>query len=418
MHKKHNIIDLLLARGFIYQCTNLRVLHHLCQKQISAYIGFDCTAPSLHIGSLVQIMALRLLQRCGHIPIIIIGRGTTKVGDPSGKDKMRKMLTESTITQNFTRIKSTLKKLLLWTVPNKPIILDNNTWLKNLNYLNFLRNFGQYFAIKKMISYDCVRTRLKRTQSLSFLEFNYMLLQAFDFYQLSRHYKCILQIGGSDQWSNIINGVDFIKKTSDQIVYGLTTPLLTTKNGDKMGKTVDGAIWLSKDLLSNYKYWQFWRNVNDINVMKYLYLFTELPEKNIQKYTACTGQKLNDTKKMLANEITKICHGHAPALQAYMTSIAIFNTQTTYICIAYFRINADDFKKKITLFQLITDSKLAKTNSISKKVINNKTIKINDKIIDNPFLIITTSLFCDQIMKVSIGKKKYILFKLTKNKNL
>ncbi len=295
-------------RGFFYQCTDESQLSELLnKKKIKAYIGFDCTAESLHVGSLLQIMCLKLLQDHGHQPIVLLGGGTTRIGDPSGKDKTRKILSEKEIERNSKNIEKILKNFLdTKNKKTKPIFVNNFTWLKSLNYISFLRDIGKHFTINKMLTFDSVKTRLDREQSLSYMEFNYMILQAYDFLELNRNEGCILQIGGSDQWGNIVNGVDLIKRYSDNQTYGLTTPLITLASGAKMGKTSDGAVWLDKKLLSPYDYWQFWRNTDDRDVIKFLKFFTDIKVKEIKNLE---NKNINDLKNILANKATELLHG-------------------------------------------------------------------------------------------------------------
>ena len=302
-------------RGFFYQCTNESELSELLEnKKITAYIGFDCTAESLHVGSLLQIMCLRLLQKHGHRPIVLLGGGTTRIGDPSGKDKTRKILSEKQIIKNSKNIKSILVKFLdNKDKMTKPIFVDNYKWLKNLNYISFLRSIGRHFTINKMLTFESVKTRLEREQSLSYMEFNYMILQAYDFLELNKNKNCVLQIGGSDQWGNIINGVDLIKRHSNKEVFGLTTPLITLASGAKMGKTTEGAIWLDKNLLSAYDYWQFWRNTDDRDVKKFIKFFTDIMIEEIEDLNA---KNINQLKILLANKTTEMLHGKKEALKA------------------------------------------------------------------------------------------------------
>ena len=300
-------------RNFFYQCTNENELSKLLDKEkIRAYIGFDCTAESLHVGSLLQIMCLRLLQNYGHQPIVLLGGGTTRIGDPSGKDKTRKILSEKEITKNQKNIEKILRKYL--NTNNKktqPIFVNNYSWLKNLNYISFLRNIGKHFTINKMLTFDSVKLRLEREQSLSYMEFNYMILQAYDFFELNKNKKCILQIGGSDQWGNIVSGVDLIKRSCNKQTFGLTTPLITLASGAKMGKTEKGAIWLDKKFLSSYEYWQFWRNTDDRDVLRFLKYFTNIKIEEIEKIK---DKNINELKVILANNATTMLHGKQEAL--------------------------------------------------------------------------------------------------------
>ena len=302
-------------RGFFYQCTNENDLSKLLDKQnIKGYIGFDCTAESLHVGSLLQIMCLRLLQKHGHRPIVLLGGGTTRIGDPSGKDKTRTILSERNIEKNIKNIEKIFKNYLDTKNPKtKPIFVNNYSWLKNLNYINFLREIGKHFTINKMLSFDSVKTRLEREQSLSYMEFNYMILQAYDFLELNKKKDCLLQIGGSDQWGNIVNGVELIKRYSNKQVYGLTTPLITLASGAKMGKTETGAIWLDKKFLSAYDYWQFWRNVDDRDIVKFLKIFTDL---EIEEINDLQNKNINELKILLANEATTMLHGKKSAIDS------------------------------------------------------------------------------------------------------
>ena len=302
-------------RGYFYQCTDEKALSKkLNEESIKGYIGFDCTAQSLHVGSLLQIMCLRLMQKHGHKPIVLLGGGTTRIGDPSGKDKTRKILEENEIEKNIKSIENILKKFLE-TKDEKvaPIFVNNYTWLKNLNYISFLRDIGKHFTINKMLSFDSVKLRLEREQSLSYMEFNYMILQAYDFLELNKKENCLLQIGGSDQWGNIVNGVELIKRYSSNEVYGLTTELITLASGAKMGKTESGAIWLDKKLFSVFDYWQFWRNIDDKDVLKFLKMFTDLSLNEIKKIS---NQNINEQKIILANEATSILHGANEAAEA------------------------------------------------------------------------------------------------------
>ena len=300
-------------RGFFYQCTNEEELSSLMDKEkIKAYIGFDCTAESLHVGSLLQIMCLRLLQKNGHKPIVLLDGGTTRIGDPSGKDKTRKILSEEEIEKNIKNIKNILKKFLDNDNPEtKPIFVNNYTWLKDLNYISFLRDIGKHFTINRMLTFDSVKLRLDREQSLSYMEFNYMILQAYDFLELNKKENCTLQIGGSDQWGNIVNGVELIKRYSNKQSYGLTTPLITLATGAKMGKSENGAIWLDEKFLSAYDYWQFWRNTDDRDVIKFLKNFTDLEIEDIKKIE---NDNINDLKILLANETTSMLHGKDAAI--------------------------------------------------------------------------------------------------------
>ena len=334
------------GRGFFYQCTNENELSNLLdKKKIKAYIGFDCTAESLHVGSLLQIMCLRLLQKHGHQPIVLLGGGTTRIGDPSGKDKTRKILTEDEIEKNSKNIENILKNYLdSKNKDTKPIFVNNFSWLKNLNYISFLRDIGKHFTINKMLTFDSVKTRLDREQSLSYMEFNYMILQAYDFLELNKKENCILQIGGSDQWGNIVNGVDLIKRYSNNQSYGLTTPLITLANGTKMGKTESGAIWLNKKFLSAYDYWQFWRNTDDRDVFKFLNFFTDLSTEEIEDLK---NKDINELKILLANKTTSMLHGENEAKNSEHTAKEVFSENSRGSNLPSVKINKEDLKKKL-----------------------------------------------------------------------
>ena len=333
-------------RDFFYQCTNENNLSSFVNKnKIRAYIGFDCTAESLHVGSLLQIMCLRLLQKHGHQPIVLLGGGTTRIGDPSGKDKTRKILNEIEIKKNSKNIKKILRNFL--DTNNKkvrPIFVDNYTWLKKLNYISFLRDIGKYFTINKMLTFESVKTRLDREQSLSYMEFNYMILQAFDFYELNKSNKCDLQIGGSDQWGNIVNGVELIKRESGNHAYGLTTPLITLASGTKMGKTEKGAVWLNKEMLSPYDYWQFWRNTDDRDVLKFLRMFTDLPLDEIDNKK---DKNINELKILLANNATAMLHGKKESEKSNKLAKNTFNENSTGANLPGIKVSNDVLSKNI-----------------------------------------------------------------------
>ncbi len=321
-----NFLQEFSARGFLAQCTHLNELDELMASQsITAYIGFDCTAKSLHAGSLIQIMILRLLQKHGHKPIVLLGGGTTRIGDPSGKDEARQVLDDAKILENLTGIKKTLEKFIAFGGgASNAMLVNNDDWLRHLNYIDFLREVGRHFSINRMLTFDSVKTRLEREQPLSFLEFNYMILQAYDFYELNRKYSCALQIGGSDQWGNIVNGVELTRRISAKDSFGLTSPLLTTADGKKMGKTADGAIWLDPSMLSAFDYFQYFRNTHDADVIKFLKLFTDLELGEIEKLSELKDQEINKAKEILAFEAVKICHGEKAANEALQKAREIF----------------------------------------------------------------------------------------------
>jgi tyrosyl-tRNA synthetase len=398
-------------RGFFYQCTGEGDLSKLMDKEkINAYIGFDCTAESLHVGSLLQIMCLRLLQKHGHRPIVLLGGGTTRIGDPSGKDKTRTILSEDEIEKNINNIEKILKNFLDDSDPKtKPIFVNNYSWLKNLNYISFLRDIGKHFTINKMLSFDSVKTRLEREQSLSYMEFNYMILQAYDFLELNKTKNCILQIGGSDQWGNIVNGVDLIKRYSNNHAYGLTTPLITLASGAKMGKTVSGAIWLDKKFLSPYDYWQFWRNIDDRDVLKFIKIFTDI---NIEQIKKIENDNINKLKILLANKATEMLHGEQEAKNSEETAKQTFSDNTLGENLPSFSISEKNLKEKINIIDLVVLSKLESSRSEVRRLIKGSGIRINNQIILDEKLIVTKNLFQDNLIKLSLGKKKHIKVQL------
>ena len=394
-------------RGYFYQCTNEKELSYLLENEkIKAYIGFDCTAESLHVGSLLQIMCLRLLQKHGHRPIVLLGGGTTRIGDPSGKDKTRKILNEKEIEKNIKRIEKILKNFLNNRNPKtKPIFVNNYSWLKKLNYISFLRDIGKHFTINKMLSFESVKNRLDREQSLSYMEFNYMILQAYDFLELNKKKECSLQIGGSDQWGNIVNGTELIKKYSDNHAYGLTTPLITLASGAKMGKTEKGAIWLDKKLLSPYDYWQFWRNVDDKDVLKFLKMFTDIDIEDINKIE---NKDINKLKIKLANEATSMLHGKKAAQNSEQAAKEVFSGNLTGSNLPSVKIKYQDINKKLTIIELVILSNLEKSKSEVRRLIKGNAVKLNDKIVANEKLIINDEIFNEGYLKLSIGKKRHI----------
>ena len=398
-------------RGFFYQCTNGDELSKLLdKKKIKAYIGFDCTAESLHVGSLLQIMCLRLLQKHGHQPIVLLGDGTTRIGDPSGKDKTRKILSNKEIEKNSLNIKRILKKYLDNNDKKiKPIFVNNYTWLKDLNYISFLRDIGKHFTINKMLTFDSVKNRLEREQSLSYMEFNYMILQAYDFLELNKKKDCILQIGGSDQWGNIVNGVDLIKRFSNQQTYGLTTPLITLSSGAKMGKTENGAIWLDKKFLSPYDYWQFWRNTDDRDVIKFLNFFTDLEIDEIQKLNR---NAINDLKILLANKTTEMLHGQKESINCEKIAKETFSDNSSGSNLPSIKIKKKILEKKINIIDLIILSKLETSKSEIRRLIKGNAIKINNRIIENEKFLIEDKLFNEAYIKLSIGKKRHLKIEL------
>ena len=392
-------------RGYFYQCTDEAELSNvLNKKSIKGYIGFDCTAQSLHVGSLLQIMCLRQLQKHGHQPIVLLGGGTTRIGDPSGKDKTRKILDENEIEKNIKSIELVLKKYL--NTDNKktsPIFVNNYSWLKELNYISFLRDIGKHFTINKMLSFDSVKLRLDREQSLSYMEFNYMILQAYDFLELNKKQNCLLQIGGSDQWGNIVNGVDLIKRYSSKEVFGLTTPLITLASGAKMGKTESGAVWLDKNLLSTYDYWQFWRNTDDRDVTKFLKMFTDL---SLEKIDEIKNENINDLKILLANEATKMLHGEIETKKVEELAKSTFRENSTGEHLPSVKIGSDLIGEDIISLIEHVNSELSKSEI--RRLIKNNGIKIDNEKIEDEKLLISEKLFESKgFIKLSVGKKKH-----------
>ena len=410
-----NFIDEIKSRGFFHQCTDIENLSKLINnKPVKAYIGFDCTAPSLHVGSLLQIMCLRLLQKYGHQPIVLLGGGTTLIGDPSGKDTTRKILEEKTITENIKKIKKVFEKLLNF--KNKkttPIFVNNAEWLKKLNYIEFLREIGKHFTINKMLSFDSVKLRLEREQSLSYMEFNYMILQAFDFYKLNETKDCVLQIGGSDQWGNIVNGVELIRKINSKESYGLTTPLITLSTGAKMGKTEKGAVWLNEELFSSYEYWQFWRNTNDADVEKFLKFFTEIDLNKLNEIIE-KEKNINNLKILLANEATKILHGDKKASEAEKTAKETFDGSGVGKNLPEIKINKKLIDQGISILDLISNNKIFSSKSEARRAMQEKGIKINDKLETDEKRIIKFNDFTNsEYLKISHGKKRHYLIKFS-----
>jgi tyrosyl-tRNA synthetase len=409
MNLKSGFLQEFFERGYLAQCTDISSLDDIfLQQKITAYIGFDCTAKSLHVGSLIQIMILRLLQKHNHKTIILLGGGTTKIGDPSGKDDARQILDSNKINENLTGIHKTLQKFINFQ-ENKAILINNDNWLKDLNYVEFLRKVGKHFSVNKMLNFDSVKLRLEREQPLSFLEFNYMILQAFDFYELHKNHDCILQIGGSDQWGNIVNGVELIRKlgfenglsAKKSEAFGLTSPLLTTFDGKKMGKTAEGAVWLDEAMLSPFDYFQYFRNTHDNDVIKFLKLFTDLTLEEIKKFENLNGQEINKAKEVLAFEATKICHGEEIANQILLKARGIFLQK-----------NSENFEEKIItieennskkLVEIIFEIKATESKADAKRLIEGNAVKINNQIINDINFSITTK----NAFELSIGKKKF-----------
>ncbi len=409
---KNRFLDEMQERGYLNQCTDYDKLSEICNKKsISGYIGFDCTASSLHVGSLLQIMILRLMQKHGHRPIVLLGGGTTLIGDPSGKDTTRKILKEKEINNNIKSIKKVFNKIL--DTSNKktaPIFVNNAKWLTKLNYIQFLRDIGSHFTINKMLTFDSVKLRLEREQSLSYMEFNYMILQAYDFFKLFKNNNCILQIGGSDQWGNIVSGVDLIRRIIQKEAYGLTSPLITLASGAKMGKTEKGAIWLNDDEMPPYEYWQFWRNTDDRDVKKFLNFFTELDQKEIENIYE--KENINNLKILLANEATKILHGKMASKNAEKTAKDTFELGGIGSDLPEIKINLNEIKKGINFLDFIVNNNILSSKSEVRRAILNKGLKIDGVIIDNEKKILQYGDFKNNLLKISYGKKKHYLIKI------
>ena len=392
---KSNLIQELQERGYIHQCTNIEELDKLAsKKKITAYIGFDCTAESLHVGSLIQLMLIRILQKTGHRVIVLLGDGTSKIGDPSGKDKSRQLLDEKEIKNNSQNIKKNIEK---FTIKNNGIkkikFLYNSLWIDNINYINFLRIYGKNISVNKMLTMDSISERLKREQPLSFLEFNYMVIQAYDFVQLNNRENCEIQFGGSDQWGNITAGVDLIRRINKKEVFGITTPLITTSSGDKMGKTNKGAIWLSEKLLSSNGYWQFWRNVDDKDVIRFLKIFTDLNTEDINKLKNNSASEINNNKIILADETTNLCHGK--------------NIADSFV------IKKNDLIKGIEAFKIISlNKKIIQSNSEARRLIRGGAVKFDGKIINDEVKTFFKKDFKKNKIEISVGKKNHFVIKI------
>jgi tyrosyl-tRNA synthetase len=409
---KSALVKTLVERGYLYQATDLDALDVAARSgtPLAGYIGFDCTAPSLHAGSMVQIMLLRRLQQSGGKPVVLIGGGTTKIGDPSDKDKSRPILDAATIEANKIGIRRVFERFLTFGKgPTDAVMLDNAEWLDTLNYIGFLRDYGHHFTINKMIQLESVKRRLEREQPLTFLEFNYMLLQAYDFLELYRRVGCRLQLGGSDQWGNIVNGADLIRRVEGVEAFGVTTPLLTTASGGKMGKTADGAVWLDGGMLAPYDFWQYWRNVEDADVGRFLKLFTDLPMTEIAELEALEGAAVNDAKIRLANEITTMVHGADAAQKAEATAKATFSGGAGTELPTVTRPRAD-FEKGVPLADLLLEAGLVTSKGEARRHATAGALKVNDAVVeDAQRLVAASDLGKDGLAKLSVGKKKHAL---------
>jgi tyrosyl-tRNA synthetase len=411
---KSDFLNVLAARGFIHQVSEPDALDALArEKAITAYIGFDCTAPSLHIGSLLPIMLLYWLQQTGHRPIALMGGGTTRVGDPSGKDESRRLLTDEMINENLKGIRAIFDKFLKFENTGGDAVMANNAdWLNTLNYIDFLRDVGRHFSINRMLSFDSVKLRLDRQQELSFLEFNYMILQAYDFVELYRRCGCVLQMGGSDQWGNIVSGIDLGRRLENAQLFALTAPLITTSSGAKMGKTAAGAVWLNADLVSPYDYWQYWRNTEDADVERFLKLFTVLPLDEIERLAALRGQDINEAKKVLATEATALVHGRAAADEAAGTARKTFEEGTTSLALPTVSVARKDLAAGLGVLNAFVTAGLATSNGEVRRAIANNAVALNDvRVTSDKHMIGEKDITSDGVIKLTLGKKHHVLLK-------
>ena len=413
---KSAFLKTVTERGFVHQNTDADALDAALSEGTPriAYIGFDCTADSLHVGSLLPIMLLRWFQKCGHKPIVLMGGGTTKVGDPSGKDEARQLITDETIAANKAGIQGIFEKFLVFgDGPTDAVMVDNADWLDKLEYIPFLRDYGRHFSVNRMLGFESVKLRLDREQPLSFLEFNYMILQAYDFMELHRRHGCILQMGGSDQWGNIVNGVELGRRTDGAQLFGLTSPLITTASGAKMGKSADGAVWLNADRVSPYDYWQFWRNTADADVGRFLRLFTELPLDETARLEALQDADINEAKKILANEATAMCHGADAAAAAERTAAETFEQGQSAAGLPTVDIPAADFAGGIAAFALFARAGLATSNGEARRLIRGGGARVNDeKLGDENAQIAADRADADGVIKLSAGRKRHVLVRV------
>ncbi|MHA3913732.1 tyrosine--tRNA ligase [Halovulum sp. GXIMD14793] len=411
---KSDFLREISARGFVQDCTDLEGLDEkLMAGPVTGYIGFDLTATSLHIGNLVQIMLLRWMQKTGHRPITLMGGGTTKVGDPSGKDEMRKILTVDQINQNADGIRQVFANYISYgDGPTDSPLVNNAEWLDKLGYIDFLRDIGKHFTINRLLAFESVKSRLDREQALSFIEFNYMLLQAYDYLELHRRHGCVLQMGGSDQWGNIVSGADLIRRVEASEAYGLTTPLVTRADGKKMGKSADGAVWLNEDMMSSYDFWQWWRNVDDADVGKFLKMFTELPIEECEHLGALEGQEINEAKIRLANEVTALCRGADAATTAEATARDVFEKGGVGDDLPVLALSEADFGEAgISVVQLFVRSGLSPSGREAKRLIAGNGARVNDEPVTDAGLMLTRGAFAEPV-KLSAGKKRHALAQL------
>lgn len=399
-------------RGFLYQGTDLEALdQHMARGPVTAYLGFDMTAKSLHVGSLLQIMWLRLLQKTGHRPLVLLGDGTTRIGDPSFKDKSRPLLSEETIKENEASLSRVFKKFLNFGESSTDAkFVRNYDWLKKLNYLEFLRDYGRHFSVNRMLSFESVKGRLEREQPLSFLEFNYMIIQGYDFLELSRQENCLIQLGGQDQWGNILNGVDLTRRVLGKEVYGLTSPLIETSDGKKMGKTSEGAVWLNEDMLSPYDYWQFWRNTQDEDVGRFLRLYTELPLEEIERLEALQGAEINDAKKVLATEATRLCHGDEALKEVLKTSESLFEGgKDALASLPRLDLTKEQLNQGPALIDLFVQVGLCQSKGEVRRLLRGGGARLNDSPISDESCVLTADDMKEGQAKLSSGKKRHAL---------
>jgi len=411
---KSDVLVELSRRGYIHQCTDEKGLDAAAlEGPLTTYIGFDCTAPSLHAGSLLGIMMLRKFQQFGHKPIVLMGGGTTKVGDPSGKDESRQLLSEEQIAANMESIKGNFSRFLTFGEGSSDALMVNNAdWLDSLHYIDFLRDYGRHFTVNRMLSFDSVKLRLEREQPLTFLEFNYMILQAYDFLELYRRYGCRLQMGGSDQWGNIINGIELGRRVEGVELFGLTTALLTTASGAKMGKTASGAVWLNPDMLSPYEYWQYWRNTEDADVGRFLRLFTELPLEEIERLEALEGAELNEAKKVLATEATRLAHGDRAAEEAAETARQAFEQGTVAAGLPTVEIPKSELEAGLGVLTAFVRAGLAASNGEARRHIRGGGARVNDQPVSDERAVLTLADITDAgAIKLSVGKKRHVLLR-------
>ncbi|MBB4039433.1 tyrosyl-tRNA synthetase [Microvirga flocculans] len=408
---RSEFLKTLAARGFLHQCTDPAALdERLSAGPVAAYIGFDATADSLHVGSLVQIMALRWLQKCGHKPVVLIGGGTTQIGDPSFRDASRPLLDGEQIARNAAGLKQVFSRYLTFgDGPTDAVMVDNSEWLDPLRYLPFLREFGSHFTINRMLSFDSVRQRLEREQPLTLLEFNYMVLQAFDFLELSRRHGCVLQMGGSDQWGNIVNGIELARRIDQRQLFGLTTPLLTTSAGAKMGKTAGGAVWLNAERLGPYEFWQFWRNTEDDDVGRFLRLFTELPLDEVQRLSQLKGAEINEAKQILATEATRLAHGDEAAREAADTARRAFEGGENAKGLPSVALPRSELDAGVSVAQLFVLAGLSASRSEVRRLVLNSGARLNGEVVQDADCHVTAADLTDGSLKLTAGRKRHVL---------